>query len=236
MHMKIKGAIDRSGPGVDTTTPWPALLDKQQREMDQAVAMLREAANQGHMNAQCICGCLYDFGWGVANDDHLALVYYEKAAEQGHVTCQHNAGSFYYEGQGCKQSYERAAGWLEKSALQGCTDAMSANGHLYVLGKGVPLDFERGFEWLKRAVSQGDIEAMSMLAYCHENGMGVAMDYMEARRLWTLTSAHGHTEATESVIRVDDKIRTECPLLGKRVMIIGKSRDLNGQVGVAHGL
>ena len=64
MYMKIKGAIDRSRPGVDDTTPWPALSDEQQCEMDQAVAMLREAADQGHMRAQGYCGNLYGFGQG----------------------------------------------------------------------------------------------------------------------------------------------------------------------------
>ena len=60
--MKITGAIDRSRPGIGPATPWPALSDEKQREMDQAVAMLKEAANQGHMNAQAHCGALYDFG------------------------------------------------------------------------------------------------------------------------------------------------------------------------------
>ena len=74
MYMKIKGAIDRSRPRVDVTTPWPALSDEQRCEMDQAVAMLREAANQGHMEAQAHCGDLYKFGRGVAQDDRLALL------------------------------------------------------------------------------------------------------------------------------------------------------------------
>jgi len=34
--------------------------------------------------------------------------------------------------------------------------------------------------------------------------------------------------------QLDEKIRTECPLLGKRVSITGTSReDLNGRTGVA---
>ena len=84
MFMKIKAAIDRSRPGVHQTTPWPALSDEQQCEMDQAVAMLREAADQGHMRAQGYCGDLYGLGRGVAQDDRLAFMYYEKAAQQGH--------------------------------------------------------------------------------------------------------------------------------------------------------
>ena len=103
MYMKIKGAIDRSRPGVDERTPWPALSDEQQHEMDQAVAMLREAADQGHMGAQGYCGALYDFGFGVAKDDRLAFVYYERAAGQGRAVSQHNTGGCYYQGRGCEQ-------------------------------------------------------------------------------------------------------------------------------------
>ena len=113
MYMKIKGAIDRSRPGVDDRTPWPALSGEQQREMDEARAMLREAADQGHMEAQFLCGVLYGFGYGVANDDRLALMYYEKAARQGDSVSQFNAGNDYYDGIGCEQSYERAAHWYE---------------------------------------------------------------------------------------------------------------------------
>ena len=45
MYAKIRGAIDRSRPGVDARKPWPALSAKEQEEMDHAVAMLREAAD-----------------------------------------------------------------------------------------------------------------------------------------------------------------------------------------------
>ena len=80
--------------------------------------MLKEAADQGHMNAQAHCGTLYRFGWGVARDDRLGLVYYEKAAQQGDATCQANAGVCYSDGLGCEQSNERAAEWFEISFIR----------------------------------------------------------------------------------------------------------------------
>ena len=58
MFMTIKGEIDRGRPGVAPTTLWPALSTERRREMDEAVAMLREAADQGHMEAQACCGSL----------------------------------------------------------------------------------------------------------------------------------------------------------------------------------
>ena len=68
----------------------------------------------------------------------------------------------------------------------------------------------------------------------YEHGAGVTQNYQEARRLYTLASAKGLTRATEDLNRLNHKIRTECPLLGKRVVITGTSRkDLNGRAGVA---
>ena len=120
LYMKVKRAIDRRRPEDDWRNPWPALSSEHQLEIDQAVAMLREAADQGHMGAQAYCGGLYEIGRGVGRDDHLAFVYYEKSAQQGHVVSQYNVGIYYQEGHGCEQSYERAAEWCEKAALQLC--------------------------------------------------------------------------------------------------------------------
>ena len=80
--------------------------------------MLREAADQGHMEAQFYCGEMYDFGHGVAKDDRLALMYYKKAARQGHSPGQFNTGLCYRDGQGCEQSYERAAEYYEISFFE----------------------------------------------------------------------------------------------------------------------
>ena len=79
------------------------------------------------------------------------------------------------------------------------------------------------------------MEAQGMLARLHEKGLGVAKDYLEARRLYTLASAQGdYALATEALKGLEKAIRTECPLLGKRVRITGTSRgDLNGRVGMA---
>ena len=56
VYMKIVSAVDRNRPGVNISDPWPTLSGDQKREMDQAVAMLREAADQGHMDAQTVIG------------------------------------------------------------------------------------------------------------------------------------------------------------------------------------
>ena len=72
------------------------------------------------------------------------------------------------------------------------------------------------------------------LGLCHEFGEGTIKSYEEARRLYERALALGDAQAAKRLKRLDEKIRTECPLLGKRVSITGTSReDLNGQTGVA---
>ena len=69
---------------------------------------------------------------------------------------------------------------------------------------------------------------------CYEYSSGVTKNYQEARRLYALASAQGVAPATQYLEVLDEKIRTECPLLGTRVVITGTSReDLNGRAGVA---
>ena len=209
MYMKIKGAIDRGRPGVDDRTPWPALSGEQQREMDEARAMLREAADQGHMEAQIYCGNMYDFGDGVAKDEQLALMYYEKAARQGHSHSQFNAGFFYRDGRGCEQSYERAAEWYEKAAQQGYASAINELGCLHLNGHHFPRNYERAVELFRKSAALGDPYATHNLAECHEHGHGVPQNYQEALRLYTLASERGHVDALEDIGRVQTIMRDD---------------------------
>ena len=76
--------------------------------------------------------------------------------------------------------------------------------------------------------------ALKILGVCHEFGLGTTKSYEDAWRLYERALAQGHAQAAEDLKQLDEKIRTECPLLGKRVSITGTSReDLNGQAGVA---
>ena len=50
--------------------------------------------------AQGLVGLLYGLGWGVAKDDSLAFVYYEKAAHQGDAVSQFYAGQCHRKGRG----------------------------------------------------------------------------------------------------------------------------------------
>ena len=68
----------------------------------------------------------------------------------------------------------------------------------------------------------------------YEYGMGVTRNYQEARRLFALASAQGHTNATKYLKQLEEKIQFECPLLGSQVVVTRTSRrGMNGKEGVA---
>ena len=78
------------------------------------------------------------------------------------------------------------------------------------------------------SVLQGNLGIM------HAQGLGVAMNYKKARVLFALAAAQGVADAAKFMTLVDEHIHTECPLLGKRVVVAGTSReDLNGMTGAA---
>ena len=176
MYTKIRCAIGRSRPRVDARDPWPALSTRQQQEMNQAAAMLREAADQGLMKAQWTCAELYAFGFGVAKDEGLAFLYNEKAAKQGWVVSQYNLGLRYgVPGgcRGCQQNYGRAAEWFEKAALQGHTRAQNSLGLAYRQGRGVQQSDERAAEWFEKAALRGHANAQHSLGTLYYFGRGV---------------------------------------------------------------
>ena len=186
--------------------------------------------------AQAYCGTVYSFGQGVAKDARLAFVYHEKAAQQGYALSQSNVGIYYTHGLVCEQSFERAAEWLEKAARQDHARAMISLGVLYLNGLGVPRSHKRALELLQQSMALGCTHHVLHfnLGQCYEFGGGAAKDYLEARRFYALASAQGDSQATGNLNQLEDKIRAECPLLGKQVAITGTSReDLNGRTGVA---
>ena len=88
-------------------------------------------------------------------------------------------------------------------------------------------------------MAQGNAYATRNLGVCYSLGQGVNRDYKEARRLFALALKLGSTKAADDLKRIDEKIRADIirklsPLVGKRVVITGTSReDLNGRVGLA---
>ena len=81
IYAKIRNVVEPDWKPV--SWEYISLSPAQQRGMDQSRALLLEAAAQGHMMAQGVCGDIYCFGQGVAKDERLAFVYTRWPLERG---------------------------------------------------------------------------------------------------------------------------------------------------------
>jgi hypothetical protein len=87
------------------------------RDLKQAAAWYRRAAETGYIDAELHLAALYrDGGKGFPRDMAQAAEWYRKAAEQGDAGAQGTLGVLYSIGQGVPQSAVEAYYWLDLAA------------------------------------------------------------------------------------------------------------------------
>ena len=152
IYAKIMAVV---GPDVNADWKTISLSSGQQRGMDQSRALLLEAAAQGHMEAQAVCGDIYSFGMGVAKDEHLAFVHNEKAAEQGKTSAISELGALYYNGEHYPQDYEQAVSYFKKGSALGHANGSNNTAICYEYGRGVPQSYKEALRFYTLAAQQG---------------------------------------------------------------------------------
>ena len=86
---------------------------------DQAVALFRDAASQGNVEACYELAELYYNGNGVSTNFAVAKDYYLRAADAGNVEAQYMLGVMARNGQGGDKDYGEARKWLTMAARKG---------------------------------------------------------------------------------------------------------------------
>lgn len=117
-----------------------------------AFPKLKAAAEKGHKKAQYRLGRCYDKGNGTAENDQLAVQWYEKSASQGYAKAQYQLGKCYKDGEGVPKDKAKAFELFMKAAKQENADGEYAVGKAYFKGKGVAADKTQARKWLLRAV------------------------------------------------------------------------------------
>ena len=121
---------------------------------EQAVMLLRKAAEQGNSDAQSDLGFLYDEGWGVTQDHALAVKWYRKAADQGNVYAQITLGNKYDSGRDVPKNDTQAVQWYRKAARLGDDEAQYFLSTKYAKGDGVAKDPVQAKAWERKADEQ----------------------------------------------------------------------------------
>ncbi|WP_158529646.1 tetratricopeptide repeat protein [Parvibium lacunae] len=98
----------------------------------QALEYYRQAARQGHVEAQVSVALLYFSGApargeipGIPEDLRLAAYWFEQAAQQGDVAAQYILASMYEHGHGVTGNLTAAYRWYHAAALQGDVAAIA---------------------------------------------------------------------------------------------------------------
>ena len=136
------------------------------KNMREAVAWTRKAADGGLAAAQCQMGLFYMNGLGVDRDEDKAVEWLKKAAVQSHTQAQYNLG-IYYAKFSDKEARHLAVKWLNEAAKQDYADAQYNLAQLY-LNPHHPASREQGagrraISLLRRAAAQNHAAAKKML-------------------------------------------------------------------------
>ena len=94
-------------------------------QFNEAMQLLRPAANAGNADAEELIGILYAMGLGVERDDRRAFEWYLRSAMKGHAGAQSGIGWYYEVGRGLPEiDWVRAYMWYTLSAIGGDPDAL----------------------------------------------------------------------------------------------------------------
>lgn len=165
---------------------------------DKAIHLFRQAAEQGHAEAQYQLGyCLswysgrkHEKGLEWSKKHQEALEWFSLAAEQGHPDAQLAA----WESPASKKREDpRYLNWLIEAGSHGHDLAPRTLGYFYE--HSAPRDFERAFYWFSKGVEHGDRFSMMGLGDLYANGNGVKKNYATALSLYLRSYRLGNGSA-----------------------------------------
>lgn len=134
-----------------------------QKNITEAVAWLKFAAEKGVPAALATLGACYQNGVGVDLDAKTAVILYRKAAEAGLLRAQFNLALSYENGDGVEKDLKVAAEWYRKAAEKDDVESQFRLGQCYEFGAGVEMNLESAIHWYSKAAVKGQSKAVEAL-------------------------------------------------------------------------
>jgi TPR repeat protein len=164
-----------------------AMLDESPARAAQAIVA---AAREGLVDAQALLGQILLDGNGIAQDQPLALRWFDIAARQGHLMARNMLGRCHEHGWGCVADAAMAARHYRIAAQAGLDWAMYNYANLLATGRGVAEDQSSALNLYRRAAELGHAKSMNLLGRYLEEGRVCPAD-PQAARDWYRRSAEG---------------------------------------------
>ncbi|MDZ5433414.1 tetratricopeptide repeat protein [Pseudomonas fluorescens] len=164
-----------------------SMLDESPARAAQAILM---AAGEGVVDAQALLGQILLDGRGIAQDQPLALRWFNIAARRGHLMARNMLGRCHEHGWGCVADASAAARHYRAAADAGLDWAMYNYANLLATGRGVVEDQRQALSFYRRAAELGHAKSMNLLGRYLEEGRICPAD-ANAARDWYRRSAVG---------------------------------------------
>ena len=161
----------------------------------EAMALYKQAAQGGFLNAQWTLANRYRNGVGVLRSDAEAARWLKLAAAQGHMQSQVMLGFMYKTGQGVTRNASESVHWYQMAADKGDVDACYQVGMAHEQGAGVAQDFSLAAKWLAKAAGQDHAPAQYALGELYHRGQGVQQDEAQAFSWYEKGARQGYFSA-----------------------------------------
>ena len=164
-------------------------------EPAKAIALLREAADAGHVAANESLGrvCLE----ARPSDVQCAFTHLERAAREGRASATTLLAWMYAEGVGGTADPARAANLYKVAAQKGEPSARNNLGELFESGRGVPKDEKAAFENYLIAAKNGFAPGQFNVGRLYAAGRGTDSDIEEAKRWLARADEAGIPQAAQ---------------------------------------
>lgn len=173
------------------------------RQVGEASAAYRKAADKGSTSAMVELGVMFATGAGVARDETQARKLFERAAEAGNARGVTNLAAL-SKGGGAPADPIRARALLAKSAETNA-EAQYQLGLMMAEGVGGAKDDVAARGLFEKAAAQGHAGAMERMGAFSQSGRGGAQDTGAAKAFYEKAAALGNDDAKAALKRA------ECP-------------------------
>ena len=176
------------------------------RQMPEAIAAWRKAADKGSTSAMVELGVLLGTGSGGTKDQAAARRLFERAAEAGNPRGVSNLAALSGD---TPSDPGKARSLLTKAAEANSAEAQYQLGVMNADGVGGPKDDAAARAWFEKAAAQNHAGALERMGAFTESGRGGPQDSAAAKAYYEKAAALGNESAKAALKRV------ECPYVIK---------------------
>jgi TPR repeat protein len=170
------------------------------RQMPEAIAAWRKAADKGSTSAMVELGVLYGEGSGVARDEAQARKLFERAAEAGNPRGVTNLAAL--GGGGVASSDPARARQLLAKAAETNAEAQYQLGLMMEDGTGGPADDAAARTLFEKAAAQNHPGALERMGAFSQSGRGGPKDSDAAKAYYEKAAALGNEDAKKALERL----------------------------------